>query len=793
MAKEDKDKEEQIKKVDLTSVMFKTLRKWPWLLLSVALWLILAFIYLQFKQPTYMRTAKVLITDENGGSSISSPMDVFADLGMFSSNKILLDEIIKMESPDVMEQVVRNLGIDILFEQPGDYHREVVYGDSLPVMVIAPNWTDDDYAEMKIDISRNGDVRLSDLKLNKEEPDYDQKNPGRLGHPIKTPIGMITISPTAAFERGKEYTLYMRKLPIDDAVKMYSGNTEIIREDDQANVVIITVYDKSGTRARDVIQGIIDVYNHNWVTNRNAMAVATNKFIDERLRAIEVELGAVDKDISKFQSENQIPNFEQAAMIYLSENQQADQKLVELNGMLMVSNYLKDYISKASNSKDVLPTFAGTGGLLGETPLERQIIEYNKIMLERNRLEANSSANHPTINALDVQLDQMRTAIINSTNNEIASLNAQIRNVMAEKGKVQDKISTAPLKANEILESGRQQKVLEELYLFLLQKREENQLSQAFGIFNTEVIARPNGDKTPAKPRRWLLLAVALFMGVFTPFAYNYADEVFNTKVHTKKDLENVSAPLIGEIPEWKKRKKGKLDPTTDENIVVEPDNRNSINDAFRVLRTNITFMTRKKKDDTSKTGCVFMVTSMTPGNGKSFVSVNLVTVLALRNKRVLLIDGDLRHGSTSKVVGGPSKGISDYLIGGVDDWRKLVVTDESMHGAEVLPVGHFPPNPTELLETEKFEDMIAEMREEYDYVFIDCPPINAMADARIVEKVSDRCIFVIRSGMLERSDLAEVEKFYKDKELKNMSIILNGVKSVNSSYHSKYGYHAQG
>lgn len=790
MAKEEKDKEVEFKKVNLTKVMFTTFKHWPWLVGSIVVWLLLAFIYLQFKQPTYMSQAQVLITDENGGSSISSPMDVFSDLGMFSSNKILLDEIMKLESPDVMQKVVEQLGIDVLFEKPGDLHKEVAYGDSLPVSVTSPKWTDDDFVKMTIDIDAKGNVKLSDLCLNDKEPDFEQRNAVKLGLPINTPIGMVTVSPTSGYEPGTEYTLYMKKLPIYDAVRMYMKATEIVREDDQANVVGITVYDKSARRATDIISTLIDVYNQNSLINRNAMAVATNKFIDERLRAIEVELGAVDKSISTFQAENQIPDFQQAALIYMAQDQEADKQLLELHSMLNVSRYLRDYIATASRKREVLPSYSGAGGVFGESALERQITEYNTIMLERNRLEANSSPNHPTIKAMDVQLDQMRTAILNSADNEIASLQKQIQNVSSEKGKVQSKISNTPLRANEILEKGRQQKVLEELYLFLLQKREENQLSQAFGIFNTEVITKPSADKKPAKPRKWLIFSVALFMGILTPFAYNYCDEAFNTKVHTKKDLEGLTVPVIGEIPEWKKNRKNKRDSETDENIVVEPDNRNSINDAFRVLRTNITFMTRKRKDDPDTGGSVFMLTSMTPGNGKSFISVNLATVLALRNKKVLLIDGDLRHGAASNSIGSPSKGISDYLIGGVEDWRKVVVKDEAMHGADVLPVGHFPPNPTELLENEKFEEMIHEMRKEYDYVFIDCPPINTMADATIVEKVVDRSLFVIRAGMLERAELAEVEKIYQDKILRNMSIILNGLKAVNSSYHS---YHVEG
>ena len=784
MQNDKKEKTEEINKVSLTHVLIVTLKHWPWLLASLIIWLALAFIYLKVKQPTYMRTAKVLITDQSAGKTISSPLDAFSDMGMFSTNKVLLDEISKMTSPDLMESVVRRLGINTLFEKPGQFHRDVVYGDSIPVSVSSPAWTDDDYTAMTIDIAPNGDVRLSKLAFNSDTPDFVQKKTGRLGVPIRTPIGDVTVTATPGYVKGQEYTLFMKRLPIDNAVKSFGRATEIIREDDQANAVVLTVYDKSGDRAKDIISTIIDVYNENWVTNRNAVTVATNKFIDERLRAISAELGGVDKSISEFQSKNLLPDLEQAASIYLTDQQMADQQLLDLTNVREVVRYMRKFIVDHAHDNQVLP--ANTG--IGRTSIEAQIAEYNEKLMERNRLTANSSANHPMISELDSQLASMRNAILHSLDNELASLNAKIGTTLGEKGKIQSQIAKAPLQANELLTSGRQQKVLENLYLFLLQKREENQLTQAFGVFNTEVIARPNGDKFPAKPRRPLIFGLALVMGLLTPFSFYYILEMLNTKVRDKKDLEGISAPIIGEIPEWKQ--KGKTDPTIHEDIVVQQDNRNSINDAFRVLRTNITFMTRRKEDAVGPKGCVFMVTSMTPGNGKSFVTANLAVVLALRGKKVLLIDGDLRHGAVSKIVGSPAKGISDYLIGGLDDWHKAIISDQSMQGAFVLPVGHFPPNPTELLETERFEDMIARMKEEYDYVFIDCPPISAMADARIIEKVSDRCIFVIRAGVIERSELPEVEKLYTEKTLKNMSIILNGMKTVESTYHSKYAGH---
>lgn len=538
MSKEEKDKKKESNNIDFTKIAVTTLKHWPWLLLSIVVWMALAFVYLKVKQPRYLRSAKILLKDENPGSSLSAQLGAFAGMGvgmgMFGSGTTLMDEIIKMESPDLMEKVVKRLDLDMIFERPGDYHREPVYGDSLPVRLIAPTWTDDDFIKMQIDIARNGDIRLSHLQHNADKLVFEQKAPGRLGHPIQTPVGFVTINSTPAFRKGEEYTLYLTRLPIPDAVYSYGKATEIIREDELANVILISVIDKSGDRARDIIQTILDVYNENWASTKNAETYATDKFIDERLAAIEKELGAVDQDISEFQSKNQLPDLEKAAAVYLADNQMADQHLLELTNQVKVARYMRNYMESAAHSNEVLPTFTTLG--VGTSALERQISEYNEKLMERNRLASNSSASHPMIVTLDEQLDQMRSAILNSTSNEVASLNAQIENVLAKKGNVQSQITKAPMQATTLRESGRQQKVLENLYLYLLQKREENQLNQVYGIYNNEIIARPNGDKKPARPRRPLIYAVAFFMGLFTPFSFFSLKEIRRTLKTSKKE-----------------------------------------------------------------------------------------------------------------------------------------------------------------------------------------------------------------------------------------------------------------
>ena len=259
-----------------------------------------------------------------------------------------------------------------------------------------------------------------------------------------------------------------------------------------------------------------------------------------------------------------------------------------------------------------------------------------------------------------------------------------------------------------------------------------------------------------------------------------------NTRVRGRKDLESVTVPFIGEIPLFTRKKKrifGKK-PQEVKAVVVKEGSRDIINEAFRVLRTNLEFMTGK-----DKTSNVIIVTSFNPGSGKSFLTMNIAVSFAIKGKKVLVIDGDLRHGSASSYIDSPEKGLSDYLGGRIDNLDEIIVPDPRHKSMDILPVGTIPPNPTELLFDERLKQAIDAVRERYDYVLIDCPPIELVADTQIIEKLVDRTIFVVRAGLLERSMLAELEKIYEEKKYKNMSLILNGTEGSGGHYGYRYGY----
>ena len=431
---------------------------------------------------------------------------------------------------------------------------------------------------------------------------------------------------------------------------------------------------------------------------------------------------------------------------------------------------------------------AGTG--IESSSIESQISEYNTILLQRNNLVANSSTTNPIVVDMDQSLSAMRSAIVTSLDNHIVMLNTQLTTLQGQEQKATDRMAATPDQAKYLLSVERQQKVKEALYLFLLQKREENELSQAFTAYNSRLITPPVGKQTPTTPVTSKVMLIAFVIGLLIPMGTFFILETSNTKVRGKKDIEKLSLPFIGELPMYSgKQKKKLLFPKLHRNeeivgIVVKEDNRNVINEAFRVLRTNLEFMTGNDRNTD-----VLMVTSFNPGSGKTFITINLAMALAVKKKRVLVIDGDLRHGSASAMAGSPKTGLSDWLGGRLADIHTAIVRMNESKYLHLLPVGTIPPNPTELLMDERFGSLLNELRTSFDYIFIDCPPVNIVADTQIIGKLADRTIFVTRAGLLERSMLSELESLYSDGAYPNMSVVLNGTANNGGRYGYRYGY----
>lgn len=774
--------------IRIQDLYYLCLAKWRWFVLSLVICLGIAFIYLLKTPPVYTRTASLLIKEESKGQSLSGDVGAsFSDLGLFQSNTNVNNELVSLQSPAVMYDVVKRLHLEVDYYTEGRFYAQVRYGQNLPVTVSFAGLADNETAALTVEAVRPKGIKLNSFVHNGEKVDGEVV--GTLNDSLVTPIGKIVIRPAGAFVDWQKSSepLTVSRSGLNSAVSRYSAGLSVALQSEKTTIVDLTFRDVCIQRAEDILNTVIAVYNENWIKDKNQIAVSTSMFINDRLGVIESELGHVDENISTFKSENLLPDVQAASQLYMTERSQAQSQILTLNTQLSMARYIRNYLTAASSRNQLLPANSG----LESANIENQISEYNNLQLQRNNLVANSSEQNPLVVDMDESLRSMRRSIVSSVDNLITTLNTQIHSLEKSDQRATEHIAANPSQAKYLLSVERQQKVKESLYLFLLQKREENELSQAFTAYNTRIITPPTGSMAPTAPMKKNILLVAFALGVLIPVVIVFLQETMNTRVRGKKDLENLSIPFVGEIPLYGKvRRSGlfhkKVTPLTETKVVVKEGSRDVVNEAFRVLRTNLEFVSGENGK-----GQVILMTSFNPGSGKTFLTVNIAATLAIKGKRVLVIDGDLRRGSTSVYVGSPHHGLSNYLAGKVEHIEDVIVPASETVRFDVLPIGTIPPNPTELLAGERLQTLLADFRTRYDYILIDCPPIELVADTHIIGKYADRTIFVVRAGLLERSMLPELEVLYTEHKFKNMAVLLNGTEGNGSyRYGYRYGYH---
>ena len=767
------------------------LAKWRWFVLSLVVVLGAALLYLLTTPPVYTRSTSLLLKFEQGPrSSITDAAGVLGDLNLFQSYTNVNNEILSLQSPALMTEVVKRLGLNVNYSTDGTFHKEVLYGLARPYEVEFEDFADNAGVSFTITPEDDGTLTLDHFRLDGDK--YRGEVTAYVDSLTSTPIGTLVVRqlvPSDTTVLGKP--VYVSRSGYSAAGKAYAKKLVVGQSDDESTVIDLSIEDVSPQRAEDLLNTVIAIYNENWIKDKNQVAVSNSMFIEDRLAVIEQQLGTVDEDISAYKSEHLLPDVQSAATMYMTQSSEADAQLLELNIQLSMARYILNYMMSGNGDNQLLPTNSG----IESSGIERQISEYNALQLQRNNLVANSSESNPIVVDMDNSLEAMRGAIVTSINNHIATLGTQIEAIENSAMQTSQRIAAAPGQGQYLLSVERQQKVMESLYLFLLQKREENELSQAFTAYNTRIINPPSGDSVPTSPSRNKVLMIAFVLGLLIPMGVIMLREMLNTRIRGRKDLEQLTVPFAGEIPLVGEDKKNHLLPDflrkadVDggvREIVVRHASRNMINEAFRVLRTNMEFMLASSRGKAEI--CVF--TSFNVGSGKTFISINAAACFALKGRKVLAIDCDLRKASLSAYAGSPSRGLSDYLAGRADDISRLIVSVEGHKGLDILPVGTMPPNPAELLADPAFAELMESLRAKYDYIFVDCPPIDIVADTQVVEKIADRTFFVVRAGLLEREMLPVLQKAYEEQRLKSMSVILNGTESAGGSYgRYSYGY----
>ena len=732
--------------------------RWKWFVLSILVCGSLAYLKYAVSPLEYYSAATVIIKDPSNKTTTAG-LDRFDN---YINRVNVANEILQFHSKRLMREVVERTHADVSYRirqglRPVELFNQapvaVSFADSLPGLS----------AEFKVQILDSGTVKLlaGDDDGKEDRPDAFTV---KMGQTTDTPYGKLLIAPTNYFgSHWEESTITVRKMPVDEVVRHYVGAISIRQEEDESSILTLSLRDESASRATDILNMLITVYNEDAIRDKNHVAVSTADFINDRLIIIGRELGEVEADLESFKKTNQMIDIESSATMFMSESQRYNSNALELETQMRLANYIRDYLTDPKKEVDLIPSNTG----ISDMKIEGQIMQYNALKLRRDKLIDDSSDRNPVVEELNNNLRALKQNIIRAVDNMIVSIDVKRKDAYSHEQRAQSRVASIPTKERQMISIERQQKIKEALYMFLLNRREENALSQAMADNNARVIDSAEATPYPIAPNKRRILLLGLLMGVAIPGVVFVLYMFMDTRVHGRKDIEgSVTIPYLGEIPVLKK----------------DDANSEAVEEAFRILRTNMQFMNRNKERPLQ----VITFTSFNEGAGKTFISRNLSRSLVAAKKRVVVVDLDLRTGTFSRAHNAHRTGVTDYLAD-----NSLTVEDVIQHHEEsydIVSAGTVAPNPAELLLDHRLDELIDELRTRYDYVIVDNVPVGIIADSTIANRVADLTLFVARAGHFDRRQLDDVEQLYQERKLGNMAMVLNG-----ADMHHRYGYRYYG
>lgn len=744
--------------VNVLDILVYLLSKWKWFVVSVLVFGGLAWLQYARTPKTYFRSATVIIKDPS--NKISS-----AGLDRYDNyiNKVnVANEILQFRSKKLMREVVNRVGADVDYKVKEGLQMTELYKKS-PVSVRFMDTTPEMSLTMTVTPLDSANVIVTDFGGD----DSDRKWTVPMKDTVSIEGVRIVIAPTNYYTSSwMGERINITKNPMSSVVGSFISSLGIRQEEDEASILTLSLKDRSGARAEDVLNMLISVYNEEAINDKNQVAINTAEFINERLIIIERELGGVESNLESFKRENRIVDIGTTAGMYVGESQKYNNNVMELETQLRLANYIKDYLTDPTREIDLIP--ANTG--ISDMNIESQITQYNSVKLRRDKLIEDSSEKNPVVEELNTSLRAMKQSIIRAVDNMIVSINVRRNDAQSRESQAQSRVSSIPTKERQMLSIERQQKIKESLYLFLLNKREENALSQAMVDNNARVIDGAYGPNGPIAPNRNKILLLGILLGLAVPGVVFLMIMFLDTKIRTRKDIQGkVTAPFLGVIPEQDK------------------DNEGIASEAFKIVRTNMSFLSRKDR----KTQ-VIMCTSFSSGDGKTFISGNLAKSFITAKKRVVLVDLDIRKGTLTSHFGKRDRhalGVTNFLADTDIQLDDIILDNVGIEGLKLVPSGSIAPNPAELLMDERLDEMFAELRKRYDAIIVDSVPVNLVADTTIANRVADITLFVVRAGRLDRRQLPDIESMYQEHKLTNMSLLLNGADFHHHGYGYRYGY----
>jgi len=752
--------------INLREIFEKYIYNWKWFVLGTILTLFMATIYLRYTSNTFALSTTIFINDEETGG-LSNELSTFEDLGLIGGTKVsIINEIGVLESRTLMRRVAEKLELNVIYYADGKIRNMELDKDEIPFK-IKFFITDSIFYNLDTSFIISAKSK-SRFILNTSEG--EKINEFKFGKNFTTGFGEINVVPSDVESIDFDENIIVNITPIKNVVNYYLDRIEIEPKTKNSSLLVISLEDHVKQKAKNVLDELIVQYNKDAIEYKNLITENTDKFVSERIADISESLTDVDKGVEEYKVKNRLTDIEYESNLVLSSNSELGKQIVNLTSQIRLVDYVTEYIN--NNKDDLIPANLG----LTDNATESNTLMYNQLLLERNRIMKVSSERNPTVINLNAQIATLRQSIKQSLSNHKSSLNFSLRELRNQESRLNVKRNLAPKQEREFQDIKRKQQIIESLYLYLLQKREENAMSMGVPVPNAKVIDKANGSDIPIAPKPVLIYIIALFLGLLLPLVIITIISIFNNKVQTIEDLEKiVRAPILGDIPKTKSNKK----------IVVNENERSSVAEAFRLLRTNLHYMFSGVHSN-SKT---IFITSTLGNEGKTFIGINLATVLASTNKKVLLIGADLRKPKINDYIESKTNlGLTNFLADENLNIEDVIISTDKTN-FDILASGEMPPNPSSLLMNGRIEKVLAYGKENYDYVIVDTPPVSLVTDTLLLSHHADLFIYVIRSNYLDKRLLKIPKSMYESNRLPNMALLLNDTDYKKTGYGYSYGY----
>ena len=760
---------------------------WHWFLLSLIICVCGALIYLRFAEPVYQVSARMLVKNNNDSKkkSASQMLSDVEDLGYLNNSSGIENEVEVLRSRLLLRDVVKDLKLYTEYRREDGLKDVIVYKNQPFSIDLDPEHLDSldiAYLEssqwLKMEVWREGTNYMisGTLKAGAGDPIPFQHRAKSLPDTIKTRLGTLTMTavPGKKLEEGQVYIVTIS--PPMQVATSYLSRLTIKPTTKRTDIALLTLKDNNYRRGVDVLRQLSICYNRQANAEKNAVAMRTEEFINDRMAKIDKELGSTEEEIQQFKQQNAVTSLSDASQSVQMSNE-FSARLSEANSQVQMLDYMREYVNNPSNKYQIIPSNVG----VSDGATTSLINNYNQAVQDRNRLLMSASEEAPQVKTLTATIDELQRSIQTALLQARSSADIRRQGIQSQFAKFQGRVSAAPIQERVLNQVGRQQDVKSTLYMLLLQKREENSIALAATADNGKLVDEPLNEGK-VSPKNLIIILVAVLLGLLIPALCLWIISLFRYKIEGHEDLARLTdLPIIADVAVASENVKDKA------GIVVQANKNNQIDEIFRSMRTNIQFMLQGDQK-------VILFTSSTSNEGKTFNAANLAVSFALLGKKVILCGLDIRKPALGRLfdISDRSKGITPLLT--LDKVSQTALNDQILSSGtnanlDLLLAGPVPPNPTELLARDSFRQIVDMLRAQYDYVIFDTAPVGIVTDTLQIGQHADITVYVCRADYTHKSAVGLLNTLAKDQKLPNPCVILNGIDMSRRKYSYYYGY----